>query len=373
MTDAAKPLRLFIFIHDLAPFGAQRVVLNTLQAAGAWRPEVTVCSFWGDETLASDFEAARAKVVFLRARRYLDAAAWRRLFRLVRDTRPDIVQTNLPELSVPLRLFRLFAAGPKVLHTVQNPLSSEPWYWRLLNVATLRACAGLVYSSRSIMEEAVLPAWASPTVSMAIPNAMSLPAPSEGARQSLRRSLGIQDGETAVCCVARLCRQKGQDVLLKAAAMLSGEGRRIKILLAGDGEMEDDLRSLAKRFGLESRVHFLGRRSDIPSVLAASDIYAGPSRWEGLGIALGEAMLAGKPCVASMISGHADILTDGATGLAVPSEDPDQLARGIAALMDDPVLAAKLAAGGREKISRDFSVRAMSEKYMQVYSLVGGR
>ncbi|MHB0997328.1 MAG: glycosyltransferase [Elusimicrobiales bacterium] len=371
MTDGEKPIRLLIFIHDLAPFGAQRVALTSLQAAPRGPLEVTVCSFWGDETLAGEFESAGAKLVMLRARRYLDLAAWRRLFRLLRELKPDIVQTNLPELSVPVRVFSVLAGAAKVFHAVQNPFSSEPWYWRLLNLLTLRLCAGLAYSSRSIMEEAALPGWAVPAITLVIQNGMAIaPAPA-GAREELRSTLAIRPEETAICCVARLCGQKGQDILLAAAARLVGEGRKIKVLLAGDGETEPELRAMTERLGLAGKVLFLGRRDDIPSVLAASDIYAGPSRWEGLGLALGEAMLAGKPCAASAISGHADILFDGVTGLAVPKEDMAALAGAIASLMDDPGRGSKLASAGGELISREFSVGAMAEKYMRTYYLMG--
>jgi len=369
---AQKRVKILFFIHDLAPFGAQLVTLNIAKYLDKAAFSLTVCSFWGEETLAKEFITCGAEVVFLRARRVLDLSAWLRLARLLLKERPDIVQINLPELSVPVRLLALFLPGVKIVHSVQNPLSSEPAYWRLLNRATFRLCWRVIFCSESIKAEAGYGKGAGKGRFRAVQNGIGLlPAPASG-RAAMRTSLGIKDGEKVACCVARLTRQKGQDILIHAASRLKKDGRRLRFLLAGDGEDLPLLKDLSVRLGVEEEIVFLGRREDIAAVLGASDIYAAPSRWEGLGIALGEAMLAGLPCVGTAIAGQADILKDGVTGLVVPPEDPAALAAGIARLLDNGEEASRLAAAALELIRGSFIVKEMSAKYEKIYLELAG-
>jgi glycosyltransferase involved in cell wall biosynthesis len=199
---------------------------------------------------------------------------------------------------------------------------------------------------------------------------MEAAAPAKGAE--LRSELGVEPGEKVICCVARLARQKGQDVLIKALALLIKEKRRVRLLLAGDGDDLEELERLAARLGVSEKVAFLGRRSDISRILSAGNVYAAPSRWEGFGISLGEAMLAGIPCVGTSIAGHTDILKNGVTGIVVPLEDPFALAAGIARLLDNPDAAGKLADAAREFIKAGFTVEGMAKKYEKVYLNLAG-
>ncbi len=356
-----KGRRLLIFIHDLAPFGAQRMALGLAQRLDKEEFPLTVCSFGADTTLEAALRSAGAEVVVLGASRYLDLRAWGRFFGLLSGLRPAIVQTNLAELSVPVRVAALLMPGTSVVHTVQNPLSSEPWYWRILNRASFMLCRRVIFCSEGIRAEAGCRGGRFAVVQNGI---APLPVPAE---PGLRRELGIGASEDVVCCVARLARQKGQDVLLRAFALLAAGRPGLRLLLAGDGEDEAALRAYAAGAGLSEKVFFLGRRADVGEVLAASDIYAAPSRWEGFGISLGEAMLAGLPCVATGIAGHYDLLEDGVTGIAVRPEDPGELAAGIARLLDEPASALALAREAAARVAARFGLDGMADGYRRNY------
>ncbi len=370
MAKNGNPIRLFIFIHDLAPFGAQRVALNTVRHLDKNIFRVTVCSFGVDGTLAGEFRDCGAEVIQLGAMRYLVPGAWLRLVFLILKSGPDIVQTNMPELSLPVRLLALFLPGTRVIHTVQNPFSSAPWYWRCLNICTLWLCDRVIFCSQSLKDGTGLNSRFLRSRCYVVQNGIEIGAvpPVPG----LRAELGIGDGEKVICCVARLARQKGQDILIRAIAELAGQKRSVRLLLAGDGEDAESLKALAGELGVSGKVAFLGRRSDISRILSASDIYAAPSRWEGLGLSLGEAMLAGIPCVGTDIDGHVDILKDGITGVAVPLEDASALAAGIIHLLDNPAEARKLAAAAGEFIRAGFTVEGMAKKYEKIYLDLAG-
>jgi glycosyltransferase involved in cell wall biosynthesis len=362
-----EKVRLLIFLHDLAPFGAQRVVLYTVRNMERQKIRVTVCAFGGDVTLAQEFFAAGASVALLGAGRFLDPFAWLRLAMLLLKERPCIVQTSLPELSVPVRLLSLLIPGLKVLHTVQNPIDSEPWYWRFLNMLTLPLCSAVVFSSEGLKRhELRARAKLSPRVAT-IPNGVErLNAAGEGP-EALRKEFGCAEGEKVIFCAARLSAQKGQDILIRATAELSRQRERVRLVLAGDGEDLEELRKLSAELGIRDKVVFLGRRADIGSLLGASDVYAAASRWESFDIALGEAMLAGLPCAATDIPGHADLLNGGATGLPVPAGDFEAMAAAIGKIFSDPAGAIRRAAAARDLVSSHYSTAGMAAKYQNLY------
>lgn len=362
-----------IFIHDLAPFGAQRVAQNIAKYIDKDSFRVTVCSFWGDETLAQDFTASGAEVILLKASRFLDLSAWLRLYQVLTKIKPEIVQTNMPELSVPVRFLSLLMPGLRVVHNVQNPISSEPWYWRLLNRATLGLCGAVIFCSHGIYKEAALNSKRLDKKNFIVQNAVSMEAAAPAAGLALRTELNIAENEKVIACVGRLTRQKGQEILIKATAILRDEKKRLRVLLAGDGETLAALKELVRRLGLEYEVLFLGRRSDIARILSACDIYAAPSRWEGFNIALGEAMSSGRPCIASDIPGHADLLKDGITGIAVPSENADALARGIARLLDSAPEAQRMASTAGDMVRTGFNSAEMVKKFKNIYLGLGLR
>ena len=135
---------------------------------------------------------------------------------------------------------------------------------------------------------------------------------------------------------------KGFDVLLRATAELLGQLPNLHVLIAGDGPELDALTELASDLGLRDAVRLLGRRSDIPDVLAALDLAVCSSRSEGSPLSVMEYMRAGLPVVASDVGGIPDLIEPGVNGLLVAPNDPKSLAAAIADILDDPQQAAKM-------------------------------
>jgi len=141
-----------------------------------------------------------------------------------------------------------------------------------------------------------------------------------------------------VGAVGRLAEQKAFHVLLEAMPRLLKAEPDTRLLLAGDGPLRVQLESLSRRLGVEDRVSFLGCREDTPSVYAAMDVFALPSRHEGYGIVFIEAMAMGVPVVGTRVVGSVDAVEDGVTGLLVPPGDPEALSRAILSLFEDQEL-----------------------------------
>jgi glycogen(starch) synthase len=168
-----------------------------------------------------------------------------------------------------------------------------------------------------------------------------------------------------VLFLGRLHRQKGVEVLVRAAAALPG----VQVVLAGDGPERAALRRLAGRLGLADRVHLLGfvPRRQVPALLRSADVLALPSRYEELGTAVLEGLRAGVPVVASDTGGIPSVLTDEVDGLLVPAGQPAALAAALRRVLTDDALARRLARQGRQR-SRDYSWETLVDRVHDVYT-----
>jgi glycosyltransferase involved in cell wall biosynthesis len=177
----------------------------------------------------------------------------------------------------------------------------------------------------------------------------------EGARAELP--------ESTVLFVGRLDRQKRVDVLLRAFAELVRRVPEARLALAGEGPLEDELRSLARSLELDGRATFLGRRDDVPALLRSARAFVLPSEAEGTSNALLEALSVGTPVVASEIAANQELVRDERDALLVPAGDPAALARALERILEDRALAARLSASGRELVAREHDLDRIVERH----------
>lgn len=145
-------------------------------------------------------------------------------------------------------------------------------------------------------------------------------------RAAMRGAEGLGPEDFAVLCTGELNRNKDQAVLLRAAARVRGEIPGLRVLLAGNGPLEGELKALCGELGLEDAVRFLGYRTDLEKVAPAVDLIVSCSHREGLGLNVIEGMLCGVPVVASENRGHRELVADGESGLLFPAGGVDALA-----------------------------------------------
>jgi glycosyltransferase involved in cell wall biosynthesis len=165
--------------------------------------------------------------------------------------------------------------------------------------------------------------------------------------------------------VARLAPQKDQATLIEAARLVP----QARFAIVGDGELRAELERRAA--GLP--IVFTGARDDVPDLLASFDVFAFPSLYEGLGLAVVEAQAAGVPVVATPVGGIRETVVDGETGLLVPARDPEALAAAIRRLLDDRPLARRLADEARRRVLERFSEQRMIEETLRLYDSLGRR
>jgi len=190
-----------------------------------------------------------------------------------------------------------------------------------------------------------------------------------GSPDRVRAELGMQPGELLVVAVGNLVVRKGHRVLLEALHQLSANGTGCwRLAVAGRGRLKESLQQLAAEQGIGDRVHFLGHRDDVPDLLAAADIFAMPSLWEGLPLAVLESMFAGKPIVASAVSGIPEAVTSGEEGLLTAPGDTEALAAALRQLLEDSALRDRLGRAARARAEAEFTVARMADQYERLYA-----
>jgi glycosyltransferase involved in cell wall biosynthesis len=194
-----------------------------------------------------------------------------------------------------------------------------------------------------------------------------------GQPDAVRAEFGIGESELLLLALGTVVPRKGHMILLRALHRLEQAGRQAppwRLIIAGwlTGEEPDRLRQFIAEAGMADRVHLAGQRQDVPDLLAAADVFVMPSLWEGLPLAILEAMLAQKAIVASVTSGIPEAINDGQEGLLVPPGDEAALAEALGRVLSDAALRSRLAAQARARALREFTVECMTDQYERLYA-----
>ena len=183
-------------------------------------------------------------------------------------------------------------------------------------------------------------------------------------REEAKRSLGFYPEDLLIGCVANLHPYKGHTHLIKAFRKVKSSHPNARLLLAGTGALELQLRAEAEDL---RDVYFLNYCEDVRSVLEALDVYVQPSVMEALGLAVLEAAAMGLPVVASDVGGLPEVVRSEETGVLVHPADPDALARALNALLNDRARRERLGSAGADMVSRRFTRTRMAAETFAVY------
>jgi glycosyltransferase involved in cell wall biosynthesis len=286
----------------------------------------------------------------------------RDVVRGVRDERPDLLHTHLVHGDVYGAVAATFTRTP-VVSTRHNDDRYLLGPFRYVDRAFARRARRLIAISdavRDFLERAGHDPAKLTTIRYGLDELLGLksdPTPAEA---------GIPDGAPLAVAVGRLIEQKDHKTLLRAFALVRSTEPEARLAILGSGPLEAETRRLASELGLDAAVVLPGR-TEIGDWLVRADVLVHTSRWEGFGIVLLEAMLAGLPVVATRVSAVPEIVVDGETGALVEAGDAEGVARELAALLGDPVRARRLGEAGRARARSEFSVARMTERTIEVY------
>lgn len=252
------------------------------------------------------------------------------------------------------------------LHGTLDDTGRHRRHVRLLETTALRWGAQRVIAvGRSVAEEhaARLGGRQIDVVPNAVRPAVRL---TSAARDRMRLSFGIGPSAPLLLTVGRLTPEKGQDVLLSAFATVVQRHPTCRLLLVGDGPLLPALREQAAALGVEDAVRLVGQRDDVPSLLKTADVFVSASLYEGLPLAVLEAMAAGLPVVATSVGEVPTLLGDG-RGVVVPPSSPTALGTAVSELLDQPGRLAQLRGAGPAYIEHNHSSAAWADRLMAIY------
>lgn len=306
-----------------------------------------------------------------------DAAALRRLVRVLREGGYHVVHTHMTKAGVLGRLAARLAGTPVVVHTLHGPAfhAGQPPHVRgaviLLKRALARRTDHVVAVSRRLADEAVAAGIIPPGRISTIRSGMELEwfadAGADGAE--VRAALGIPPGAPVAGTVARLVPLKGHDLLLDAVPRVVRRVPDARFLLVGGGPLREALEARVRSMGMAAHVVFAGEvpRERVPGMIAAMDVLVHTSLREGLARVLPQALAAGRPCVALDLDGAPEVVVPGQTGWLVRPGDGPGLADAVIAALADPEARRRMGEAGRRRVVPAWGAQAMVDEIAALY------
>jgi glycosyltransferase involved in cell wall biosynthesis len=368
---SAERIRVLEVLASLERAGAEQVAVSLAAGLDPARFQAEVVSLY--DPLPGGFEPVLAENVIpvhhLEKRRGFDPRMYGRLARVIRSFAPAIVHTH----SYVLRYVwpaNTAARGGRIVHTVHNLAAREvDWAGRIIHRAAFRLGKATAVAVGQEVARSFLACYGVEPRAV-IPNGVDLELFRAAPRgQQWKQAHGFSDRDRLVVSVARLDPQKNPLGLIGAFQRALGSDPAWHLLLAGKGTLETQAAGEAARLGIAGRVHFLGMRQDVPDLLAACDIFALASHWEGMPVAVIEAMAAGLPVAATATGGLSELVEHGTTGLLSPPGNMTALAESLAVLEGNPRMRESLSRSARERAER-FGLHYMVRSYAALFELL---
>lgn len=295
--------------------------------------------------------------------------------------RPDLIYTSQVHWDVRITLFLSLFLWRKAnvihLHYIPGPWLGKEATWRL------KHCARVICVSEFIRQRVIqagVPADRVVAIRNVLPpDSIEIGGSPDEARAALCNELHIPASDVLVGMVARLNPSKGQQELVQAMApLLVDPNANCQLILVGHendptGKYVEQIRQYAKTEGIAGRIHWLGRRSDVPALLRAFDVFAHPSFEEPLSLAVLEALLAGLPTVVWQEGGPAELVLDGQTGFTVETGNIEALRMALSRLCTDPALRATMRRNALADAARLADIPSAAQRFQQVLAEAAGK
>jgi len=372
-----RKYNIVYFIDGLGMGGAERLMVPILRNLSReyFAPRVCVFQVRDGNPVAKDLRALEIPVDLLPIPFLRDVTALPRLFKYLKDVKADLVHTQL-ELAdnlgnIAAKLLHLPSVS--TIHTMPSQkMKIKSKLHQNLELFSLRYFCDLTIS---VSEEArqfhLGISKAAPNTVRTIYNGIDLrnfaDLDHERERASVRKEFGVPGNVKLLTTVAVLRELKGIQFMLRALPAILSAHPSTYYLIVGDGSYREALETEADKAGVKDRVIFAGQRSDIPRLLAASDLFILPTLTEALPTVLAEAMAARLPIIASAVGGVPEMVVDGQNGCLVHPSDPQELSDVCIALLSDFEKQKAMGAAGWQIVNDKFNIQEQIKQLTILY------
>jgi glycosyltransferase involved in cell wall biosynthesis len=359
-----------IITHDLAIGGLQQVVVNICRSINREKFNVSVLCLRALGEFTPEIEVMGIKVFFLpQKEKGTDYFSFLKVARILQQEKVDVIHTHNTQPFIDGTIGSILS-GRKIRiihsdHARDFPDKKRYMFaeW-LMSHFSYKIVGVSEHTTRNLIKYEKI----NPKKMLTIPNGI------DGSKYNIdidkdkkRKDLGINPTGPVIGLGVRLSEQKGITYLLQAMSSIIERFPDISLVIAGKGDLEEQLKNEANELGVSSNVFFVGPRLDIPELLKLFDLYVLPSLWEGLPMVILEAMAALCPIICTDVGGVAFAITHEFNGLLIKPGDSHALSSVVVSLLSDEGKRKQFARNGIKRFQESFSADIMTKKYEQIY------
>jgi glycosyltransferase involved in cell wall biosynthesis len=372
-----KNISILLVGTQMATGGAQKVLLDQAGWFHVQGHKVSAVFFYDKENLRERWQSNAAfPIINLEAFRKGAGALTNafsligglfRLWKLIRHEKPQVVEMFTHDSNMLVLPLAWLAGVPVRIPTHHGIIDGFPrWRERIHAWMVNHLSNGIVTVSDLTMKKALEEGIQKDKISV-IPNGISPVNLTEAYRSEIRRQIGAGENDVVLLSVGRLVYQKAHEYLVSAMPAVLKEASNVKAGICGDGLLRAELETQIQSLGLEKEITLFGMQANVTKYLAAADVFVLPSRWEGLPIALLEAMSAGLPVIATRVEGVDEVVEEGVQGVLVKPESTEELVKAILQLSKDATQRHRMGDAARLRVLERYTVDSMCEQYLTLF------
>jgi len=359
-------IRILHIIPNLGEGGAERLVANLLAYSDQIRFKPTVLSMYQESGTIIEREIKKSgyDAIFLDKKIGPDLRMISKVDRVLRIFKPDVVHTHRYVQRYSL-LPTIANRIPARVHTVHSLARFEvDGVGRLIHWGAFRYGKVVPVCISAAVAESVRDAYGCAIETPVIYNGVDT---KHFVTASRGKSEDSKKNDVILLHIGRFAPEKNHALLIKAFSQVASECPKIQLWLVGDGELREEVQRTVSRLALHHKVFFLGIRADVADLLAKCDILVLSSDYEGLGLAVIEAMAAARPVVGTAVGGIPEIVEDDVTGILVPPRDSNALARAILRLVRHRGIRSQMGKEGQKRALLRFDISRTAREYEALY------
>lgn len=357
--------KILFVTGSMNPAGAEKQLYNLIYALHGIVPDIYVACF-AKGPMRQEYVSAGAEVMLIdkgegsalsKVRR-----VWQGLRSVVEEIQPDLVHSQLPQTNI-LSCFSLWSHSVPLIVSERGMGKTRPKWEKILRHFAYRRPDGFITNSHSIANRMINREKVSKSKIQVIRNSINIERPIPNARMLLRSDLNLSDIAVVLTSVGGLRTVKGYEYLLNAFAKVISNCPDLFLIIAGDGPEKLALENTIQKLRISHRVQLLGRRNDIASILAASDIFVSSSQSEGQSNAILEAMAFELPVIATAVGGTPEIIENDVTGMLVQSENILELSKAITELYCNQEKRRTIGFNAKEEVLEKYTLKGTAQMY----------